>query len=119
MARLAIILIFSSIGGNFLIHYLKNFLLREKLKFRPDFDGWLERSGITFVIIRAQPIWILIPVIIAIKCIYRLLLLGVIPGIIKRDEPGAAAQKVLLKGELAFDLILSPALAILIGIIFK
>ena len=119
MVRLAIILIFSSIGGNFLIHYLKNFLLREKLKFRPDFDGWLERPGITFVLLQAQPFWILIPLIIALKWGYRLLLLGIIPGIIKREEPGAVAQKVLLKGELAFDLILSPALAILIGTILK
>ena len=119
MVRLAIILIFSSIGGNFLVHYLKNFLLKEKMKFRPDFDGWLERFCITFILLNAQSYWLLIPLIVALKALYHLLLLGIIPGIIKREEPGAAAQKVLLKGELAFDLILSPALAILIGTIFK
>ena len=119
MTRLVLTLILSTIGGNFVIHYLKNFLLREKRKFRPDLDGWLERLCLTYIIIEAPRYIILIPAVIALKVIYRLLQIGFFTGGSKTREPGAAFQKVLLKGELAFDLILSPALAILLGIIFK
>ncbi|MFC1568201.1 hypothetical protein ACFL37_00700, partial [Candidatus Margulisiibacteriota bacterium] len=68
----------------------------------------------------AQPrLWLLIPVIIVLKAVSRLLLLGFIPGITRTSEPGAASQKVLLKAELAFDLFLSPAFAIMVGVIFQ
>jgi hypothetical protein len=119
MAGLLFILLLSSFGGVFLLHYLKNFLLKERRKFYLDWDGLLERLCITYIIIALPDLWMLIFLIIALKALVRLLLLGFVPGIAQTREPGAASQKVLLKSELAFDLFLSPAFAILIGVIFK
>jgi hypothetical protein len=119
MAGLALILLFSSFGGTFLLHYLKNFLLKERKKIQFDWDGLLERLCITYIIIAQPQLWLLVPVIIVLKALSRLLLLGIFPGLAQTNEPGAASQKVLLKSELAFDLFLSPALAILAGVIFQ
>lgn len=119
MLRLALVLILSSIGGTFVIHYLKNFLLKEKIKLHLDWDGLLERLCITYIILAAPGFWMLIPIIVLIKILFRLALLGIIPGISQSSEPGTASQKVLLKAELACDLLLSPAFAILVGVIFK
>lgn len=112
-------LFISTLGGTFILHYLKNFILKEKVKFRLDWDGLLERLCITYIIIAASNFWMFIPLIIALKSIFRLTLLGFIPGLLRSNEPGISSQKVLLKAELAFDLLLSPAFAILIGVIFK
>ncbi len=119
MGRSILILLFSSLGGNFILHYLKNFFLEEKTKLRPDWDGFLERTLITFIVLSARNLWPLIPVLIAAKAFYRLWLPGAISVILKTNEPGAVFQKVLFKSELAFDLLLSPAFAILLGVVFK
>jgi hypothetical protein len=119
MGRLALILLLSSLGGTIILHSLKDFFLEEKIKFRPDWDGLLERVVITCIIVAFPARWLIIPVVIALKSLFRLFLLGYLPGIGRTTEPGAAAQKVLLKSELAFDLLLSPAFAILVGFIFK
>ena len=119
MSQLALPLIIATIGGTCLLHFIKNFLLKERVKFHLDWDGILERLGITYIIIAIPNFWLIIPAIIILKALFRLSLLGFIPGISRTNEPGASAQKVLLKSELAFDLFLSPALAILVGVIFK
>ncbi len=119
MTRLILILLLSAPGGTLILHYLKNFLLKERRKLRLDWDGNLERLCITYIILTAPAYQLIIPFIILIKAVFRLSLLGFIPGITKTNEPGAAAQKVLLKAELAFDLLLSPAFAILVGVVFK
>jgi len=69
--------------------------------------------------INALHFWPLIPAIIALKIIYRLLQLGKNLTISTSDEPGNAWQKVLFKSELSFDLFLSPAWAIMIGVLFQ
>ena len=104
MARLTLILLLSALGGTIVLHYLKNFLLKERRKFRLDWDGLLERSCITYIILSLPHLWMLIPLIIIIKALFRLILLGFIPTIYQSTEPGAASQKVLFKAELAFDL---------------
>jgi hypothetical protein len=119
MLRLALLLILSSLGGTFVVHYLKNFLLKEKIKLHLDWDGLLERLCITYIILAAPGFWLLVPLIVIIKILFRLGLLGFVPGISQSNEPGTASQKVLLKAELAFDLLLSPAFAILVGVVFK
>jgi hypothetical protein len=119
MARLITALILSTLGGTILLHYLKNFFLEERIKFHFDWDGILERACLTYILISFPQQWPLIPLIILLKSLYRIALLGLIPNIIKNNEPGTSSQKVLFKGELAFDLILSPALAILLGVIFR
>ena len=119
MARLLLALSLSTLGGTFLLHYLKNFLLKERIKFHLDWDGLLERLGITYIIMAAFHFWILIPLLILLKALLRLAILGFIPGISQTAEPGGASQKVLLKAELAFDLLLSPAFAILVGVLLK
>jgi hypothetical protein len=119
MLRLILVLLFSGLGGVFILHYLKNFFLEEKTKLKPDWDGFLERALITFLVLSAPNLWPLIPVLIAAKVFCRLWLLGSIPAILKSNEPGAAFQKVLFKSELAFDLLLSPAFAILLGAVFR
>ena len=119
MARLALILLLSTLGGTLILHYLKNFLLKERRKLRLDWDGILERLCITYIIMAAPAYWLTIPFIILIKAMFRFSLLGFIRGITQTNEPGAASQKVLLKAELAFDLFLSPAFAILVGVMFK
>ena len=119
MARLTLILLLSTFGGAIILHYLRNFLLKERRKFHLDWDGLLERFCVTYIILSLSHLWMLIPLIIMIKALFRLILLGFIPGISQSTEPGAASQKVLSKAELAFDLFLSPAFAILVGVIFK
>ena len=69
--------------------------------------------------INAQNFWPLIPIIIILKLGYRLFQLGSKLTISTSDEPGNAWQKVLFKAELSFDLFLSPAWAIMIGVIFQ
>ena len=119
MVRLVLILILSTLGGTFILHYLKNFLLKERIKFRLDWDGILERLCIAYILVATPIYWMLIPAIIIIKAIFRLYLLGHLPGLTQSQEPGSASQKVLLKAELAFDLFLSPAFAILVGVVFR
>lgn len=119
MIRLVIILLFSCFGGTFTIHYLKNYLLKEKINFNLDSDGLIERFCITYIILQLTSYWYLIPAIIIIKAIFRLALLGFLPSIIQTNEPGASPQKVLLKAELAFDLFASPAFAIVVGVLFR
>ncbi len=119
MARLVLILLLSTLGGTFFLHYLKNFLLKERIKFYLDWDGILERLCLTYIIAAALDLWIFIPIVIILKSIFRLSLLGFFPGITQSSEPGAASQKVLLKAELAFDLLLSPAFALLVGVVFR
>ena len=105
---IAFFILISAAGGTFVLHYLKNYLLEEKSKFRWDWDGILERGTITCLIITGR--WpYLIPLVIIVKAAYRLVLVS---------KPGAVPQKVRLKAELAFDLILSPAIAILAAIVF-
>jgi len=119
MIRLLLILLLSTFGGTLVLHHLKNFLLKERRKLSLDWDGLLERLGITFIMINAPQFWLFIPGIILLKALFRLVLLGLIPAIGQSTEPGAASQKVLLKSELAFDLFSSPAFAILIGVLFR
>jgi hypothetical protein len=119
MLRLTLILALSTLGGTFLLHYLKNFLLKEKRSFELDWDGLLERLCLTYIILESPQFAALIPLVILLKAVYRVSLLVLAPGISRTEEPGAAAQKVLLKAELAFDLFLSPAFAILIGVLFR
>jgi len=107
----------SALGGTFFIHYLKNFILQEKYKFAWDRDGLIERALITALIIFNRWLY-LIPVMVLFKIVFRLILIGYFNGWLKSEEPGSASQKVKLKAELAFDLILSPAFAILVGVIF-
>ena len=119
MAYLVLILLLSTLGGTFILHYLKNFLLKEKRKFHLDWDGILERLCITYIILAAFNFWIFIPLIILTKVVFRFLVLGFFSKISQTSEPGAASQKVLLKAELAYDLLLSPAFAVLVGVLFK
>ena len=119
MLRVITTLLLSTLGGTYLLHYLKNFFLEEKINLHWDGEGLIERLLITYIIIMSVPSTLfLIPLIILLKLLWRLWLLGKSAGAISRSEPGIAAQKVLYKAELAFDLIASPALAILVGVIF-
>lgn len=111
-------LLISTFGGTILLHYLKNFLLKERLKFHLDWDGLLERLCITYIILYSLNLWFFIPLIILAKLSLRIYLLKSISGITQSEEPGIVAQKVLYKSELAFDLLVSPAFAILIGVLF-
>ena len=99
----------AAFGGSFLIYYLTNFLLAEKAKFVFDWDGVAERAAIAYLVMTPGLIF-LVPVVILIKVVVRLFTLGYLPNI--------AAQKVRLKAELALELFLSPAFALLVGIIF-
>lgn len=111
-------LIISTFGGTLVIHFLKNFLLGEKKRLTLDLDGLLERLLITYILIESQGLLFLIPIVILLKTIFRLSLIGFFEGLSKTTEPGGVWYKVKLKGELAFDLILSPAWAILMVVIF-
>lgn len=108
----------SALGGSFILHYLKNFVLKEKTPFSWDWDGLLERAIITYLWVTSQWLY-LIPAVIILKIIYRLTLIGFFENLSKINEPGTVSQKVTLKAELAFDLLLSPACAVLVGVIFK
>lgn len=107
----------SALGGTFLLHFLKNFILVEKAPLSWDWDGIIERALITYLI--ATNRWLfLIPVIILVKVIFRFALIGIFENLAKINAPGISYQKVKVKAELAFDLILSPAFAVLVGVIF-
>jgi hypothetical protein len=108
----------AAFGGAFLLHYLKNFLLKEKLKFSWDWDGVLERGLIAGLIV-FFPAWLyLLPLVIIVKVAGRLLRLALSAGLAKVDEPAIAYQKVSMKADLALDLFVSPLFAILVGMIF-
>jgi hypothetical protein len=119
MIGLTLALLLSSLGGTIILHYLKNYFLREKLRLRWDWDGLVERALISALIIRLpQYLW-LVPLIILIKVFIRLFWLQKSANLLAQAEPGIVSQKVLYKSELAFDLIISPALAILVGVTFR
>ena len=118
MWQLAGTLAVSAFGGTILIHYLRNFFLAEKLPVAWDWDGLIERGVISYLIL-AAPAWLFfIPAVVLLKLLVRLAGLALAGGISRVNEPGAAFQKVTLKAELAFELILSPVFAILVGVIF-
>jgi hypothetical protein len=119
MALLFLVLLLSTFGGTIIIHFLKNFLLKENANLSLDWDGLLERLCLTYIVYGAINFWLLIPVIIALKVAYRFYILGSLPGLGQTKEPAASSQKVLLKSELAFDLLASPAFALLVGVLFK
>ena len=119
MTRLLIALLLATFGGSLIIHRLKNFILEERSHFQFEWDSLLERLCLTYIMINALHYWPLIPVIIVLKLIYRLLQLGSKLPISTSDEPGNVFQKVLFKSELSFDLFLSPAWAIMIGVIWQ
>lgn len=108
----------AAFGGTFLLHYLKNFLLKEKRKFSWDWDGVIERGLIAGIIVYAPAKFLLIPLIIFIRVAGRLVRAGLAARLAMVNEPALSFQKVLLKQELAFDLLVSPLFAILIGTIF-
>jgi hypothetical protein len=107
----------AAFGGSFLIYYLTNFLLQEKARFAFDWDGVIERAAVAYLVMTPKLLF-LIPVVILLKVACRLIALGFLSSLLKRSEPGVAAQKVTLKAELALELFLSPVFAILVGIIF-
>jgi hypothetical protein len=107
----------AAFGGSFLIYYLTNFLLQEKAKFAFDWDGVIERGAISYLVMTPK-FMLLIPVVILAKVAFRLIALGWFSSRLNTDEPGGISQKVTLKAELALELFLSPAFAILVGIIF-
>ena len=119
MTRLLIALLLATFGGSLIIHWLRNFILQEKSPFQFEWDSLLERTCLTYIMISAQQFWPLIPIIIVLKLTYRLFQLGSKLTISTSDEPGNAWQKVLFKSELSFDLFLSPAWAIMIGVIWQ
>jgi hypothetical protein len=114
-----IALLLSTFGGSIILHFLKNFFLQEKIKFRFDWDGILERLCISYILIWAIDLWLFIPIIILTKLLVRLHLLNSISRITQSKDPGAASQKVIYKAELTFDVFVGPALAILVGVIFR
>ena len=119
MARLILVLLFSTFGGTVIIHFLKNLFLKENIKLFLDWDALIERICLTFIVYAAINLWPLIPLIIAAKAFYRFYRLNVSAGIGQTQEPGVSPQKVFLKSELAFDLLASPAFALLVGVLFK
>jgi len=118
MWELAGTLCIAAFGGTLLLHYLRNFLLAEKLPLAWDWDGLLERAAIAYIVIALPNWWYFIPCVILLKLLVRLAGLARAGGIGKVREPGAVFQQVTLKAEFAFDLIVSPAFAILVGVIF-
>lgn len=119
MARLIIALLLATFGGSLIIHWLRNFVLQEKSSFQFEWDSLLERLCLTYVMINALQFWYLVPLIIVLKLGYRIYKLGSNLTISISDEPGNAWQKVLFKTEVSFELFLSPAWALLIGVIFQ
>jgi len=103
----------SSVGGALFLHYLKNFLLEEKTPFAWDWDGLVERPIITLFIILGGYWLYYIPSVVLLKLVGRLLILR-LPKILGKID----SQKARLRSEFAFDLIVSPIFAILIGVIF-
>jgi hypothetical protein len=118
MWELAGTLCVAAFGGTLLIHYLRNFFLAEKLPLAWDWDGLLERAVIAYLMIAAPEWRYFIPVVVLIKTIVRLAGLALTANISKVKEPGAVYQKVTIKAELAMELLVSPAFAILVGVVF-
>lgn len=119
MGSLFLILLFSTFGGSLLLQFLRGFLLKEPFRFRLDWDGLLERLCLTYIILAAPQFWLFIPIIILIKTVSHLYSIGYLKNIAESREPGAVSQKVLFKSELAFDLLASPAFAILVGVLAR
>ena len=67
MLRLILAILFAALGGTLLLHYLKNFCLKEKVKLHLDWDGVLERIFITGIALKAPDMWPIILLIITIR----------------------------------------------------
>jgi hypothetical protein len=109
------------IGGELLIYLIKRLLVSEKIGFSFDVSGMIERVLLIAAILGGGIFYYLIPVIILVRAF---ILAGEgtfkkIACIINREEPALEFQKIRLKSELTVDLLSSPAIGVIFGIIAK
>jgi len=109
----------SAFGGLFFAYYIKKKLTETSAGLHLDIPGIAERTLITlFTFIGGPYLWF-IPLVILMKGAVLMFGLSGLAGLLSREEPSLAYQRVKLKSSLAVDLILSPAIAVLIGILFR
>lgn len=109
-------LVLSSIGGNVLLHLIKRNFTDSQDKLTADPVGSIERAIITTLfVLGGNWLYLILPVIL-VKAGFYIRGLSSLSDIFSRNEPSLAYQKVRVKASLAVDLILSPALAVFIGI---
>ncbi len=117
--RCAIGALISAIGGLFFLYLIKKKVTETSAGLRPDLPGIAERALVTvFTVLGGPYLWLIVPVIL-IKGAVLVLGLSGLTGLLSREEPSLAYQKVKLKENLGVDLILSPALAVLVGILSR
>lgn len=118
ISRIILSLLISVFGGTFLLYFLKKSLVDEKLAFSFDLSGMLERFFITLLFFGPTPLILLLPLIVGIKA-FHILQLKKLSSLVRREEPSLSYQKVKIKSLLGIDLLLSPLLAILVGMVAK
>jgi hypothetical protein len=109
----------SAFGGLAFVYFIKKYLIETSMRLRHDVPGVAERMLITLFTFMGGPYLWLIPFVILIKGAVLMFGLSGLADFLSREEPSLAYQRVRLKASLAVDLILSPAIAILVGILLK
>jgi len=111
--------VISAFGGWALICLIKNLYIDPSFGMRLDVPGLIERVLIVFLVVIGGPYLWLIPLVIAVKVAFMIFGLSRFVGLFLREEPSLAYQKVKVKADLAADLMISPAFAILTGMVFR
>ena len=121
ITRVIIYILVASFGGEALTYLIKWLLLSEKPRYSFDLSGAIERPAILIAIMAGGYFYCVIPFIIAARAIFAAGngTFRKIACLISREEPAIEFQKIRLKSELSLDLLSSPALGILFGLLAK
>jgi len=104
-------------GGSFFLYYMKKTFVDPNSQFGFDPLGMMERLFVFFSFLIGGAWLLLIPIVVLLKSL--VLFLGIKSTILNLNEPALQFQKIKLKSNISFDMLISPVFSILMGIIVK
>ncbi len=117
----AIFLALAAVGGEFIVSWTKKLLLGPSSRHILDISGAVERMLLVMLIYAGGQYVLLVPFIIVIR--WLMVISGMnakkFADIIKRMEPAVEFQKIRLKSEMTINLLASPVMGVLFGIIAR
>ena len=114
-------LLVASLGGEFLVFWLKKLLVDPRVPLRLDLSGIIERMAIVAAFAAGGWFLLFVPLIIASRFTFILdqSKLKKYSDIMNREEPALSFQKIRLKSDLAITLLASPAIGIIFALLAK
>ncbi|MFH1709737.1 MAG: hypothetical protein ABH860_01535 [bacterium] len=114
-------LLIASLGGEFLLFWLKKLLVDPRIFFKFDLSGVTERMAIVTAFTAGGWFLLFVPLIILARASFMFdqSKLKKYSDIINREEPALEFQKVKLKSDFIITLLASPAIGILFGMLAK